>query len=86
MYFSCVLRRSTAGLFQGCNASYLALRANDNHLVLMRPIDELFTAWPFLGLRRMTALLKAEGCALNQHMTTAHVMLTRRTVISNPLE
>jgi putative transposase len=60
--------------------------ANDNHLVLMRPIDELFTAWPFLGLRRMTALLKAEGCALNQHMTTAHVMLTRRTVISNPLE
>ncbi len=29
----------------------------------MRRIDELFTAWPFLGSRRMTALLRAEGHA-----------------------
>ena len=35
--------------------------ANDNDLALMRRIDELFTAWPFLGSRRMTAMLKAEG-------------------------
>ena len=28
--------------------------ANDNDLALMRRIDELFTAWPFLGSRRMT--------------------------------
>ena len=27
--------------------------ANDNDLALMRQIDELFTAWPFLGSRRM---------------------------------
>ncbi len=30
--------------------------ANDNDLALMRRIDELFIAWPFLGSRRMTAL------------------------------
>jgi putative transposase len=35
--------------------------ANDNDAVLMREIDELFTAWPFLGSRRMTAMLRAEG-------------------------
>jgi putative transposase len=28
------------------------MAANDNDLVLMRRIDELFTAWPFLGSRR----------------------------------
>jgi len=31
-------------------------RANDNDAALMRRIDELFTAWPFLGSRRMTAM------------------------------
>jgi putative transposase len=40
--------------------------ANDNDLVLMRRIDELFTAWPFLGSRRMTAMLRAEGHAVNR--------------------
>ena len=35
--------------------------ANDNDVALMRRIDKLFTAWPFLGSRRMTAMLKAEG-------------------------
>ena len=40
--------------------------ANDNDLVLMRRIDELFTTWPFLGSRRMTALLRAEGHAVNR--------------------
>ena len=32
--------------------------ANDNDLALMRRLDELFTAWPFLGSRRMTAMLR----------------------------
>ena len=32
----------------------------------MRRIDELFTAWPFLGSRRMTAMLRAEGCRVNR--------------------
>jgi len=40
--------------------------ANDNDLTLMRRIDELFTAWPFLGSRRMTAMLRTEGHAVNR--------------------
>jgi putative transposase len=40
--------------------------ANDNDLTVMRRIDELFTAWPFLGSRRMMALLRAEGHAINR--------------------
>ena len=40
--------------------------ANDNDLAVMRRIDELFTAWPFLGSRRMTAMLRAEGWSINR--------------------
>jgi putative transposase len=40
--------------------------ANDNELALMRRLDELFMAWPFLGSRRMTAMLQAEGRPVNR--------------------
>ncbi len=40
--------------------------ANDNDLALMRRIDELFTAWPFLGSRRMAAMLRGEGFSVNR--------------------
>ena len=40
--------------------------ANDNDAALRRRIDELFTAWPFLGSRRMTAMLRAEGVFVNR--------------------
>lgn len=40
--------------------------ANDNDLALTRRIDELFTAWPFLGSRRLTTLLRSEGYAINR--------------------
>jgi putative transposase len=40
--------------------------ANDDDLRLLRRIDELFTRWPFLGSRRMTAMLRAEGQAINR--------------------
>jgi putative transposase len=40
--------------------------ANDNDLALRRRLDELFTAWPFLGSRRMAALLRAEGHSVNR--------------------
>jgi hypothetical protein len=40
--------------------------ANDDDLKLLRRIDELFTRWPFLGSRRMTAMLGAEGQAINR--------------------
>src|SRR5260370_5325769 len=38
--------------------------ANDDDLSLIRRIDELFTAWPFLGSRRRTGMLRAEGPGL----------------------
>ncbi|WP_456640381.1 IS3 family transposase [Bradyrhizobium sp. USDA 10063] len=31
-------------------------------------MDELFTAWPFLGSRHMTAMLKAEGLQVNRKL------------------
>ena len=40
--------------------------ANDADLGLMRRIDELFTAWPFLGSRRMAAMLRADGWPINR--------------------
>jgi putative transposase len=40
--------------------------ADDEALELMRRLDERYTAWPFLGSRRMTALLRAEGRAINR--------------------
>ena len=40
--------------------------ANDDEPTLLRRIDELFTCWPFLGSRRMTAMLRAEGRAINR--------------------
>src|SRR6185437_3332822 len=40
--------------------------ANDNDLAVMRRIDELFMAWPFLGSRRMAAMLRAEGWSINR--------------------
>jgi putative transposase len=40
--------------------------ANDDDLTLMRRLDELFTAWPFLGSRRMAAMLRARGQAINR--------------------
>ena len=39
---------------------------DDTDLALMRRLDELFTAWPFLGSRRMTAMLRADGHAINR--------------------
>jgi putative transposase len=40
--------------------------ASNNDLTLTRRIDELFTAWPFFGSRRMTTMLRAEGHAINR--------------------
>ena len=39
---------------------------NDNDLAVMRRLDELFMAWPFLGSRRMAAMLRAEGQRINR--------------------
>jgi putative transposase len=46
---------------------YRPAPANDDaDLALMRRIDALFTAWPFLGSRRMTIMLRGEGLTVNR--------------------
>jgi putative transposase len=40
--------------------------ANDDDLALMRRIDAVFMAWPFLGSRRIAALLRSEGEVVNR--------------------
>jgi putative transposase len=42
------------------------LPANDNDPTLMRRIDELFTARPFLGSRRVARMLSKEGATINR--------------------
>jgi len=49
-----------SGVYRPCKP------ANDNDAMLMRRIDELFTAWPFLGSRRLTAMLRTEGFPINR--------------------
>jgi len=39
---------------------------NHDDLRLTRRIDELFTRWPFLGSRRITEMLRAEGRSINR--------------------
>jgi putative transposase len=43
-----------------------AAAADGDDLTLMRQIDELFTAWPFLGSRRIAWMLGGDGLALNR--------------------
>jgi putative transposase len=38
----------------------------EGDLMLMRRLDELYTAHPFLGSRRMTAMLRQEGWNINR--------------------
>jgi putative transposase len=40
--------------------------AGDDDLTLMRRIDELFMAWPFLGSRRMARMLSCDSFAVNR--------------------
>jgi putative transposase len=40
--------------------------ADADDLALMRRLDELFIRWPFLGSRRLTALLREDGLSINR--------------------
>ena len=55
--------------------------ANDNDIALMRRIDQLFMAWPFLGSRRMAAMLRAESFAINRKRVQR---LMRRMEVAAP--
>ena len=61
------IRRQCALLGVARSAVYRPPReANEDDLAVMRRLDELFTAWPFLGSRRMAAMLRAEGQRINR--------------------
>ena len=61
------LRRQCALLGVARSGVYRQRRAaNDDDLALMRRIDEMFLRWPFLGSRRMVAMLAAEGIRVNR--------------------
>jgi putative transposase len=61
------IRRQCALLGVARSGVYRQRRpANDNDLAVMRRLDELFTAWPFLGSRRMAVMLRAEGHRINR--------------------
>ena len=61
------IRRQCALLGLARPGAYqLAKPANDNDLGLMRRLDELFTAWPVLGSRRMAAMLRGQGLSINR--------------------
>jgi hypothetical protein len=65
--FGLSLRRQCALLGVARSGVYRVHKpANDNDAALTRRIDELFTAWPFLGSRRMTAMVRAEGVSVNR--------------------
>ena len=62
------IRRQCALLALSRSGFYRAKRpaSDDGDLAVMRRIDELFTAWPFLGSRRITVLLQGEGHAIGR--------------------
>jgi putative transposase len=61
------IRRQCALLGVARSVVYRRARpANANDLALTRQLDELFTAWPFLGSRRMAAMLRATGHPINR--------------------
>lgn len=61
------IRRQCALLSIARSGIYRTPRPDNNYdLTLMRAIDELFTAWPFLGSRRMAIMLRAEGWPVNR--------------------
>jgi putative transposase len=61
------MRRQCAMLGIARSGVYRVPRpANDDDLRLTQRIDELFTRWPFLGSRRITEMLRAEGQPINR--------------------
>ena len=52
---------ATSSCRSGGNVPFWAVPA----LGLMRRLDQLFTAWLFLGSRRMAAILRGQGLSIN---------------------
>ena len=55
-----LLRLNRTGLY------YKVAPVSERELLLRRRIDEIFTAWPFYGSRRIRAVLQREGWQINR--------------------
>lgn len=62
---------------------YKAAPVGERELLLRRRIDEIFTAWPFFGSRRIRAVLQREGWQINRK-TVQRVMGEMGLVSINP--
>ncbi len=52
---------------------YVPLPPSPEELALKRRIDELFTARPFYGVRKITAHLRRDGCLVNHKAIARHM-------------
>jgi putative transposase len=46
---------------------------NERDLLIKRRIDEVYTAWPFYGIRKITAQLRADGLLVNHKAVARHM-------------
>ena len=52
---------------------YVAAAPSPEELALKRRIDEVYTRWPFYGVRRITAYLQQEGVMVNHKAVARHM-------------
>lgn len=52
---------------------YVPVPPSPEDLLLKRQIDELFTARPFYGVRKITAQLRKDGCLVNHKAVARHM-------------
>ncbi len=52
---------------------YRSVRPLPEEVRLKHRIDELYTQWPYFGSRRITAILRREGCRVNRKAVQRHM-------------
>lgn len=52
---------------------YQPLAPSAEELAIKRHIDEIYTRWPFYGVRRITAQLRREGRVVNHKAVERHM-------------
>lgn len=64
---------------------YMERPVNERQLLIQRRIDEIYTASPFYGIRKITAQLQADGLLVN-HKAVARLMqaMGRRAIYPGP--
>jgi len=59
--------------FNRTHLYYVPVPPSPEDLLLKRQIDELFTARPFYGVRKITAQLRKDGCLVNHKAVARHM-------------